>query len=434
MENIFQLQAKDAILRINNTDCLNAVQGFNWEPTMNEEYKEELGNEGYAAQSAEPEVAGSFDVTATGATVTFLNRMIKNVDGTGEFLGYRGTTNEGLITESDLEFAQFDLILAKKANEIFTRSELLERMYLSSLSISANADGDASETYNFEGELGEVYRGAMRDLLSVPVTRASDTTLTIPAPYTVDTAADVNAGADWRIHHVDVDGERHMDTELTVAGQTITLTDGYVRRGVKLSVVIFRKAPGQFPTIVAATSARFIRANKVSLYLVDKADVDIEALLAAGTHTLVSNHNNLKTEIDLSGEEVLRVQSADISVDLQREALRQLLNNDRGTSVYYRSATFPLPITSSLSSLETDLKDWQKIEGASDTDVLTIKGFEGRQFQIVLRYFYEDKCVQATTLLDAQVTGRGSSVSVGGRAEVSWGFTGSKLRIEGTDF
>jgi hypothetical protein len=451
---IFQLQAKDTVIRINDSDVvttlgLPGIQNFSWEPTMNESYKEELGNKGYAGQSTKPEVSGSFDVNASGSTVAFLRRMIKSFSAGGEFEGYLGQDNEGLIRETQLEDAVFDVVVAKKANEEFTRSELLTRMYLSSLSFSASADGDASETFGFAGDIGEIFVDPMHDLVAVPVVRGDEgganlTTEIFIEGVLADTATDVEATAVWRIHHIQQEDERidaadltvllvDTDADTTMDSTVLTVAGTTLRQGAKLTAVMYRKTPGDFPTINYPTTARFIEADQIDIYLVKKSVTDIEALLDAGTHTLVDNTNNGLTEINLDGQEVLRIQSADINVDLRREALRQIKRTTKGNAIYHRSATYPLSITSSLSAYETDLALWRKIVGAGATDVLDLTGFEDTDNQIVIRYYIDNVCVQAIALLDGAVTGRGSSVGTGGsRATENWSFTGSKLAIEGT--
>lgn len=423
---IFQLQGKDSVLRLNHYAAVNAVQSFDWSPTFNEELYDELGNAEHTAQSISPEVSGSFEMTATGSTVAFLKRMINKYNaGTGEFEGYlagdpASADNAGTITGSELERAIFDLIEAKKANEAFTRSLLLPRMHLSQLAWRADSNGAATETYSFEGELAEVYRDPMHDLVSVPVVRKDAATVTVPAGFTLDPATG------YAMVQLMVDDEIIDAASLTENATTPNDVDvaGFaIPIGARLALVLYKAVPGAFPAIDYPTTSRFVRADDIDIFLVPKATVDIAGLADAA----------LNAHVFSASDRLLRVQSADINVDLRREALRQIAQNSRNTSVYYRAATYPLAVTASASSFETDLADWQKIQGKNGTDVLNLGDFENMEWQLVLRYYKGSSVLQTIAFMDARVSGRSARVSVGGRAEVTWNFTGSAIKIEGSD-
>lgn len=439
--SVFQIHAKDTVVRVGGIyGVVNGVQNVSWDPAMNVENLMEIGNKGYAGRNQNPSVSASFDSTSTGSTVALLKRMIKSFDASGEFLGYLAgavatADNVGLIRETDLEHACFDFLIQKQPDEIFDRTELLSRIYLSSLALSANADGTASESYSFEGEVGDVYRTPYHDLQVIPLTRTagSDTILQVPMGYDVS----LDATGTYQIFELNIDGRTVapaamavalVDPDAVVASgdeyQTITLTGYTAPLGAKLGLVVYRNIPGTFPTIEYPTAARFIKAEATNIYLINKVTLDIEAQLDLGTdlNTLAFSDNDL----------FLRVQSADISLDLQREELRELRKNDRGTSVFHRAATYPMGVTSSITTYETDLKDWQKLQGKADGDILDLKGFEGQEWQIVQQHYYNDAVVQTNVLLDGVVAGRGSSVAVSGRNEISWSFEGSKVAIEGS--
>lgn len=456
MAEIFRIQAKDAVLRINHYDAINAVQNFNWDPAFNEENKEELGNAGYAGTSYTPEITASFDATTTGASYALLSRMIKTF-AAGEFTGYMAGTpatadNTGYITEVDLDNCVADLILAKKANEVFTRSEHLSRVYLDSISWSVSVDGDATETYNFSGDLGEVYQSPQHDLLSIPLTRVSgseDTDVITPAGYEIDITGTPASGEEWVLVHIDQEGERVLPASLTrtlddpdtspdSGDETtqFTAAAGTWREGTRIHAVIYKYTPGSFPSIVNLMSAvNFLQADAIDILFVDPSVTDIKNLVRdLQTHTLVDNAVNGNTEITFtSAEYVLRGQSADINVDLGREALRQIKQNNLGTSIYYRAATYPLNIEATVNTLESDLAQWARLQSKTSTDVLNLADFEGETWQIVIRYWYGTQVIQAIAVLDARVTGRSASIGVGGNSEIAWSFSGALLLVEGTE-
>jgi hypothetical protein len=438
---IFQIQAKDAVVKFGQYPVINAVQSFDWEPSFNEEYFEELGNAIYPAQAITPEVSGSFELTHTGGTVSLLKRMIYSVTG-GNYVGYRAgaanaLTNSGTLYEKDLELAVFDLIENKKANEEFTRSTILPRAHLSTIGWSISADGSATTSLNFEGDMAEVYRGSKRDITAITQnlvrTSASVVTLTATAGFHPDLPGGTVPATTHTVEYLLIDDIRvdAADLTLVVTGTGATATYAYtvpagvsVPAGARLMLLVWRKTPGTFPEIHYATPARFLRADDINIYLVPKSTVNIATDVAEGA---LNAYTFLDTDI------LLRVQSADINVDLRREALRQIRKNNQNTSVYYRAATYPLQVTASMSAFETDLEDWAKMQGKGVNDVLDLGGFEDKDWQIVVRFFQDDQVIETIAFLDARVSGRGARIQVSGRAEVNWSFTGSQLRIEGSE-
>jgi len=430
---IFQLQAKDAVVRIGGSqEALNCVQSFNWDSNLNAEKLTALGDENYTAQTITPEVSASFEVQSTGSLSAFLARMVYDIDPvTGEFEPPTGN-NTRLFRERDLERAVCDLIESKKANEVFDRSTLIPRAYLKSVQISAKSDGVATEQYQFDADLLELFRAPKHDLVSVPVTR--DTTGTPSTTVVVPGAYDLSA---WTIYCLDIDGDRVYASDLTVAGQEVTLNAApiaagrSVTLGSKLALVLYKTVPGTFPTITYPTTARFVKADHINIWLVNPTATflvggqtrTVEAHLAAGV-----DFNTIPfSDADL----FLRVQSMDLNVDLGREALREIRKNDRGNPIFYRAAKYPLNITCDISAMERDASEWAKMQGKSATDVLNLAGFENKEWMIVSRYFKGNVALQTVGLLNATVENPGSRVQVGGRAEMTWKLAGSKFAVQG---
>jgi hypothetical protein len=454
----FQLQAKDAVARINHYDALNCIQNLSWDSAMNAENLQQLGDANYDAQTVQPEVTGSFEARTTGALSSFLSRMIYKLNAsTGEFEGYlAGATMTGLntqlIRETDLQFAVFDLIEAKKANEVFDRSTLIPRAHLSQVSVSARVDGTATESFSFEADLLEVYRTPLHDLISIPVKRTTATpTVSVDLPsnaYRVEDASTI-AGAVYKIRYLLVDNVKIDVASLVVTAGTgavvdvVALSAGAqaagltIPLGARLALIVHRKTAGAFPVITYPTTARFVKADQTDIWLVDPATT---YNVSANTRTVEAHLNaavNLNTIPFADADLWLRLQSVDLSIPLQRQPLQELRKNDRGNSVYFRSAQYPLAITASIASLETDLNDWAKLQGkelyAADAtpDILNLADFEGREWMIIVRYYKQGTTIQTIALLNARVDGRGAQVAVGGNAGVSWNFTGSKIAIQG---
>jgi hypothetical protein len=447
---IFQLQAKDTVLRINQYDALNCVQNFNWDGALNNENQEQLGSANYTDQSITPSVSGSFEVIASGSTSTFLSRMIYALDdATGEFMGPIGDLNSTLIRETDLERAVFELVESKKANEVFDRSTLFPRVFLSSLTMTINTDGKATDQYNFEGDLLEVYRKPQHDLVPIPVTRATggaaSTTVIVPTTYMVE-GTSVIAGASHKIKYLLIDNVKVAAADLVVtsdvAGDKVELSPATISAGVtiplgaRLTLVAYRKTPGAYPTITYPTTARFVKADHADIWVIDPTATftvssntgTVEELLALGVDL------NLIPFTD--AQLLLRAQSLAITVPLNRTELKEIRRNDRGNSTYYRAAEYPLPITVDYTAFETDLDDWAKYQkknayGSATPDVLNLADFEGTTWMVVRRDYKQSTVLQTVAVLDAAVSSIGNSIQVRNRAALPWKLTGSKIAIQG---
>jgi hypothetical protein len=447
MAEIFQIQAKDTLVRINQFDALNCVQNFNWDAAMNAENLTQLGDANYDAQTTEPEVSGSFEVRSTGSLCSMLSRMIYTLDGvTGEFEGPIGTANTALIRETDLERAVFDFIEAKKANEVFDRSIVIPRAALTQFSVSAQADGTATESFSFEGDLLEVFRKGKQDVVSLSCVRdtAGTPTTTVIAPVGFDLTTD--AGAATATQHVvyalDIDGRRVKAADLVVTtdagGDKVALSAGAIAKGItvptgaRVVVYAYKKLPGTVPTISYPTTARFVKGDKINIWLVSPASTfTVGAEVGKTVKQLITAGIDLN-EIPFTDADLwLRLQSCDLSVDLAREALKEIRKNDRGNSTFYRAATYPLNCSVDISALERDHTEWAKLQGKTDADVLDLAGFENKEWMVIARYYLGDDALQTVGILNARVDAPGARIQAAGRSEVTWRLAGSEFVAQG---
>jgi hypothetical protein len=445
MTGIFQIQARDSVFRIGpSLTAVSMIQNFSWDVTSNEERLEQLGDQNFFAITQMPEVSASFEVHSSGALSQVLSQLIYGINlVTGEYEAPSGT-NARLFRETDLERAVFDVVNCKKANEIFTRSEVLTRLHLDSISVSASADGMAKESYQASGDLVEIFRSPTHDVYVVPCTRLLGsplTTVVLPAPFgPVVEAVTVNAAADFRLIAVDVNGDRFLPAEVTIAAlsSNIVLTAGAIAAGrsfplgAKISAIVHRKTAGSFPIVTYGSTARFVKAEKTDIFLVDPTST----YLVAGQTRTVRAH--LAAGVDFNvipftlNERVLRAQSVDMQINLNREPLKQIARNDRGNSIYHRAATFPLDVTANVQLLETDLLMWQRITGATANSTLDLASFENREWMLIMRYYLPNNTpVQTVGVLNARVTNPNMNIAVQGRVEQSFQFIGSEIAIQG---
>lgn len=447
MSKIMQIQAKDAVVAINDSVGINHVQSFQWEGSLNEENLESLGDPYYTGQTTTPEATGTIEMRSTGSTSSMLGSMISKFGTDGEFEGTLGTSNNQLIRETDLDRACFDFIELKKANEVFDRATVFSRAFLNNIQMTANADGVASETYGFVSNVLETYRKSYHDLRSVPVTRddGSDTTVVVPSQYAVE-GTDPDPDADWKIFEMDIDGERIPVADLEVdnsgpeylvslspstiaAGRRITL-------GSRVHLFVYRKIPGAFPTLTSSTTATFIKADQIDLFLIHPETT----FSVAGVARTVEAHMDAGVDINEipfgESDKISRVQSVDITIPISRDSLKQIKRTSTGSAEYYKAATYPLTLSGSLSLLETDLALWAKIQsknpyGSADPDILNLSDFENKSWVLVRRDYKHDTLLQTMMVLDAKVSSKGGTISVRGRAEEPYNWSGSKFAIQG---
>ena len=414
---VFQIQAKDSVVRLGAFDAVNAVQNLNLDPTFNEENFSELGNSNFTATSRSPETSGSFEVTATGSIPSVLARMIFNYT-TQAYLFIPATGgNTYSITEDDFENAIFDLLNLKRPGGTFDQAVLVPNAQLTGFSLRADANGTASETYTFEADRQEAFFKPYHDMISVPMETQSATTVDVPSAYST-----IDSGT----HHIMKVFKDDEEFDSTVASwtslSTITVTAGALDTVApfnRVTAILYKIAAGTFPTILYPTTARFVKGDRVDIWLVN-----------SGTTTV-------------DGNRLLKCTSADINVDLTRDPLQQIKRNDNQNTTYWRGLNFPLTITGTLVVNEVDLTLWATLQGktineSADVDtidannLLDLVGFETQKLQIKYYRQGSDTALCDLVVTDMDITGFGDAVAVGGRLERTIGLTGSNLTIDGT--
>lgn len=415
---VFQIQAKDSVVRLGAFDAVNAIQNLSLDPTFNEENFSELGNKNFTATARSPETSGSFEVTATGSIPSVLARMIYNYT-TQEYLFDPSTGgNTYSITEDDFENAIFDVLNLKRPGGAFDQATVVPNAQLTGFSLRADATGTASETYTFEADRQESYFKPYHDMVSVPLNTITATTAEIPSAFT----STIDSGT-YHIMKVFKDDEE-FDSTLASWSDTDTITvTGAAFETIapfnRVTALLYKIAAGSFPTIFYPTTARFVKGDRVDVWLVN-----------SGTTTTDANR-------------LLKCQSVDMNIDLSRDALQQIKRNDNLNTTYWRGLNFPLNITATLTVTEVDLAMWAGLEGqtlnqAADVDtidannLMDLVSFETQKLE--LKYYRQgnDTALCTIVVTDMDINGFGDAQQVGGRLERTIGLTGSNMTIEGT--
>lgn len=425
MAKVFQVQAKDSVMKLNAFDAINAVQNLDLDPIFNEEYMVEFGNRNFTAVSLLPETRGSFEVSATGSIPAMLARMIYNYNTQTYLFDPTTKGNVFTMTEADLENAVFDVINLKQPGATFTDATLVPNAQLEELTLRVDANGLGTETYRFVAQLQEAFYTPYHDMVSVPCTTLSSGTISVPAAY------GINSGT-HNIMYVFKDNTKFKSTNIPggndgvfwSASTTITAPTALFTTAApfdRVVAVLYRITPGAFPTIYYPTTARFVRG--------DRADV---WLLTSGTAASASDGNRL-----------LRCQSVDITIPLQRDKLQEIRRNNDLTTIYYRGINYPLRITANLTLNETTLQQWAGLQGqtlntaALTTPVDTNNTVNLADFSaqaIVVKYYVKgnDTPLCSITMDNITVTSFSERQREGSRAERTISFTGSNITIVGT--
>ena len=414
---VFQIQAKDSVVRLGAFDAVNAIQNLSFDPTFNEENFSELGNPNFTATSLSPETSGSFEVTATGSIPSVLARLIFNYTTQAYLFDPAVGGNTYSMTEDDFENAIFDVLNLKRPGGTFDQALVVPNAQLTGFSLRADATGTASETYTFEADRQEAYYKPYHDMVSVPLITVTATTGDIPAAFST-----INSGT-HHIMKVFKDDEEFDSTVATWSDlDTITVTGGgfeLVAPFNRLTALLYKISAGAFPTIFYPTTARFVKGDRIDVWLVN-----------SGTTTTDANR-------------LLKCQSADMNIDLTRDALQQIKRNDNLNTTYWRGLNYPLNITATLVVNEVDLNLWAGLEGqtlnetaAVDTidanNLMDLVSFETQKLE--LRYYRQGNETALATIVvtDMDINGFGDAQQVGGRLERTIGLTGSNMTIVGT--
>ena len=200
-----QVLGSDKILRINDEALLGMVQSSDWSPNFNAQDIYEMGKQTKLTTAMELETSGTIEVQSIGGLPGILARMIVARAG-GNVTGYMyasgGTAgvnvsggasgkNSYSITEANLTEAVFDLTIHERTDQLaFDRSTVLPRCFLASVSGRADANGQASETINWQGDFVAGCPSPYHDVRTVAAIISAvgngtsvSATVTIPAAY-----------------------------------------------------------------------------------------------------------------------------------------------------------------------------------------------------------------------------------------------------------
>ncbi len=425
---VFQVQAKDSVVKLGPFDTINAVQDLNLEPRFNEEYYSELGNANYTSQSRQPETAGSFSISATGAIASILARMKYDYNTQTYLFDPVVKGNTFSFTETDLEFLVFDLINSKQPGQTFQQAALVQGAQLTGITVRVDSTGSASETLTFEGTIQEEFYKPYHDIIAVPLTTVSSGVAAIPAAFSTT----VNSGT-YGILYVAKDNTRFFGNYSGPAipgplGATftsnvnITVPTALFQTSAPFDRVVaylYKLVPGTFPTIYYPTTARFVRGDRADVWIISSG-------ISAS-----------------DGNRTLRVQSVDINIPIRRMKLTEIRRNNDLNTIYYRATDYPIQITATATLNEVDLQQWATLQLKTLNQSAPTTPIDSNNVQdlvdftalrMVVRYYLAGNDVTPLCEINVNncfVTGWGERQRIGTHAERTLSLTGSQLNIIG---
>lgn len=408
--------AKDTVYTFNGFGALGALQRFNYSYTANENFTDEIGNDEHAATTTEPQTTLSFELTDTGTLAALLARLHYNFSTQDYTAGVDLDLDSNAFSfdQNDVENLIFTCGEYKAPDTVFSEAKLFPYHFLTSLAIRLDAEGEGSVTLDAQGSLFQ------------PVYTPYHTTRAYPIQYATTTTATINAG--WNVNSgthqvlaVEIDNQIFYTGIAWSAATTVTLSNGEeFSADSRLMLWAFERTPGSLPTIDYINAIRFIKADRINIWLQPEG-------------TTLDDTNNM-----------LRVQSVDLTIDISREELREICKNETGSSVFFRSTNFPLDISAQIRVLETSLHTWAELQGKTlneaattgtvDFDnVLNTNDWVDAVLMIEWYKYGSDSPVQRVTCSGVRITGYDGVQEVRSRKEATWNLTMDQFVVEGFD-
>ncbi len=332
------------------------------------------------------------------------------------------TANSHYITDGSFDKAQVDFMLKLTSgtnNDPLAASCWYGSCWLSGFTASYSADGNATESYTFEGEYKRWFTNAYRDTYVFSGTRTSSTQSTVYGQTLQSThtgrvltvnglvKADVKAGGSSAISLTD-SGSDTIVSATDIDGNAVTFN-----AGDRVRLVAPKTAPAslsQLATTPAGIGA--LRRGMIDIYLYN------------GTSG--------------NAEKTLRLQSVDLNVSLDRAATPEL-GSQRN---YARILNRPINVEVSAEALMSDLEMFAKIANKeSEFDAMSLNEIDTDDFTndttVVIKLYKSEtnhaaaNLLKTITISDLTMSSDGFSIDAGGNATVSITLNGTGITVEG---
>lgn len=338
---------------------LSRVQSFTADTDKSVEEMRELSNESITEYvEGLPVVSVSVDTSEIGG--------LRNL---GALCNASGAS---YIDKDNFDLTSVDLAVQIEEDGVLARTMYMGDCFLTGISWSFDVGGVASENFTLESDNKTQYFDTKKEMFI--------TTAAYGENDTTGSGVTTIEGSGWAALHtglfITVDNEiirSAVDKSIKVP-DLIVGSGGFMRAaimnsrdsavctpiisgGTRYRVGFYKDTPGSVIDLTSGKAAGAHGLDGSSIGGVRKGMVEIY-LIPSG----VSSATGLFSTS--ASNEILRLQTVSVDVDLSRESLEELGNY----KAYYRSMVLPIPVTVTLSAIESDIDNWCRMSaGFKDT-------------------------------------------------------------------
>jgi hypothetical protein len=415
--------------------AISRGQTFSSETDLSTENLNELGNSGIVEVSEGlPTVSISIDTNEFGSCQNLYALAGRKVVGfDANHTGY------AVIDENSFDGTSVDICVPIEQDNVLKRTMYIGDAFVSSIGWSFDVGGVATENYSLEADNKTWYMNGKREVYalfahSFPATAPnsliiSGVSIATFGDGTAATLELVRCSAD----NLDLTLSDAAVSNQTISGEPVILISGSTfctAMETALSGTSRYRAVFNVPTADANTSIpttgfgnKFPGLSTSTIGGIRKGMIQI-CLISGGTLTNAFS----------SAEEVLRLQTCSIDVDLAREALEELGN----FKAFDRSLTFPVPVTVGLSALASDMEEWMTLASKDPDNDTTTNVTQFVRDATLLVYIYDDdegatsrNLLKKIIVEDLRVSNESFSVDQGGNATQEFTCTSDNFMVSG---
>lgn len=414
---------------------LSRAQTFSSETDLSTENLNELANSGIVEVSEGlPTISITIDTNEFGSCQNLYALAGRKVVGFDEsHAGY------AVIDENSFDGTSVDICVPVEVDNVLSRTMYIGDAFVSSLAWSFDVGGVATENYSLEADNKTWYMNNKREVYAM---FANGFPTTTPSCLVISgvSIASFGDGTATTLEIVRLSADNNdltlsdaAVTDETISGEPVILISGSTFSAYAVTALagtsryraVFNVPIADVNTSIPTTGfgSKFPGLSTSTIGGIRKGMIQI-CLISGGT---------MMDAFD-SAEEVLRLQTCSIDVDLAREALEELGNY----KAYDRSLTFPIPVTVGLSALASDMEEWMTMTSQDpDVDDSTNVTQFVRDATLLVFIYDDDEGATSRSLLkkivveDLRVTNESFSVDQGGNATQEFTCTSDNFMVSG---
>jgi hypothetical protein len=408
---------------------LSRVQSFSADTDKSVEEMRELSNDGITEYvEGLPVVSVAIDTSEIGS-LTNLNYLSENA------------ASNTYLNKDDFDGSSVDLFVHIEEDGVFARSMYLGDCYVTGISWGFDVGGVATENFTLETDVKRQYFSAMHEFYVMSglyndgiidsgiIVKMPGATRNLDTEYTgifatvdneqikcIEDFDSYTAGETIIPLLADADAAGHY--AIIPSGTCVTLVNPVLTGGTRYRV-------GMYKSTSAASTITTTDLDSSAIGGIRKGMIEI--LVTSGDQAAVA------------ADEMLRLQSVSIDVDMSREGLEELGNY----KAYYRSLVLPIPVTVTMSALASDIDAWCRFAGSTEDQMVTDTDYEidfrdfvkGSRLKVII--YDDDETNPSRNLLktivvqDMTVTAEAFGVDAGGNATQDFTLNADNFAVSG---